>query len=196
MTAAPAPDPSARTSRGTEHGGAVLALRPTERARRDHPAGGGRARRPRRRAPDAARLAETIVRAHEEVAIGRRPFDQLRPVLAPALLSRLAVRLRHADRRAGGEPPRVHRVHLAPPTPTGAVEATVLLDHGERLTAVAVRLERHLGAWRATELTAPEAGYAPLTTASQADGARRRDAFDEVAEEAATDAALRRRGSA
>jgi hypothetical protein len=90
----------------------------------------------------------------------------------------------------------VRRVIAGAPTPTGAVEATVLVERGGRTTAVAVRLERHHGCWRATELTAPESGYAPLPTRSSPRRERRLDAFDEVAAEAAGAAVTRRRGSA
>lgn len=95
----------------------------------------------------------------------------------------------------------MRRVLADPPTPSGAVEATVLIERGGRLSAVAVRLERHHGAWRATELTAPEAGYAPLPTRSSPRQERGPDAFDEAETEAAAAADVtalvsRRRGSA
>jgi hypothetical protein len=129
----------------------------------------------------AERMAAMLVVAHGEVAAGLRPFDQLRPWLAPTLVRRLAVQLR----TAGPDPTAkavVTHVLTAPPTPSGAIEATVVVRRGQRGGAVAVRLERHRGRWRATELTAPEAGHAPLTTCPRTD---HRDAFDEVAEEAA-----------
>jgi hypothetical protein len=129
----------------------------------------------------AARMAAMLVVAHGEVAAGLRPFDQLRPWLAPTLVRRLAVRLR----TTGPDPTAkavVTNVLTAPPTPSGAIEATVIVRRGPRGGAVAVRLERHRGRWRATELTAPESGHAPLLTRPGTDD---RDAFDEVADEAA-----------
>jgi hypothetical protein len=40
----------------------------------------------------------------------------------------------------------------------------VLLEQAGRITALAIRLERHRGSWRVVELTSPEAGLAPLAT--------------------------------
>ncbi|MTV26015.1 hypothetical protein FTX61_11430 [Nitriliruptoraceae bacterium ZYF776] len=179
----------------------VIPLRRGDRAaaraaRAGHPAGRGAARRrdPRRSTPED--LARLLVRAAAEVTAGRRPLRQLEPLLAPGLTRRLGAELRRGRHR-DAPTPRVRRVLVAPPTPSGAVEATVLVEREGRTTAVAVRLERHRGAWRATELTSPEAGYAPLVTASQADPSwRPRDAFDEVAEEELGELLSRRRGSA
>jgi hypothetical protein len=147
--------------------------------------------------PDPARLAVLLVRLTAEVAAGRRPVAQLEPLLAPTLLRRLAAQLRPGIERPQ-EPPHVRRVVVAPPTPTGAVETTVLLEAGGRITALAVRLERHRGLWRATELTAPESGYRALPTRSDPLQRRGSDAFDEAAEEERTAEALvtRRRGTA
>lgn len=176
----------------------------------DHPAGRrGSASRDRRGTttvgpgpsrPDPARLAGLLVRLSAEVAAGRRPLRQLEPLLAPTLARRLMVALRLSATRPQEEP-IVRRVLADPPTPSGAVEATVLIERGGRLSAVAVRLERHHGAWRATELTAPEAGYAPLPTRSSPRQERGPDAFDEAEAEAAaaadvTSLVSRRRGSA
>jgi hypothetical protein len=157
-----------------------------------HPAGSGRLPAagdgpghlaPRATRPDPARLAELLVRFAAEVAAGRRPLRQLEPLLAPALVRRLAAGLRPGLARPQEEL-HVRRVVAGTPTPSGAVEATVLVERAGRVTAVAVRLERHLGAWRATELTAPEAGYAPLPTRSSPRARRGPDAFDEAEAEA------------
>jgi hypothetical protein len=147
--------------------------------------------------PDPARLVVLLVRLTAEVAAGRRPVAQLEPLLAPTLLRRLAAQLRPGLARPDGTP-RIRRVLVAPASPTGAVEATVLLERDGRVTALAVRLERHRGLWRATELTAPESGYRPLATRSDPLGRRGSDAFDEAASEAEdADAELtRRRGTA
>lgn len=159
------------------------------RPRTAHPAGRGRTptaaptdaatTRPGPTRPDPGRLAGLLVRLSAEVAAGRRPLSQLEPLLAPSLARRLLVGLRPGVTR-----PQDHlvvrRVFTDPPTPSGAVEATVLIERGGRVSAVAVRLERHHGAWRATELTAPEAGYAPLPTRSSSRQERGPDAFDEV----------------
>lgn len=64
-----------------------------------------------------------------------------------------------------------------------AYEAVVLVTAGQRTTAVAVRLEIHAGAWRAVELTAPEAGMPAARTVSRPEGLPRRDAFDDLLDE-------------
>jgi hypothetical protein len=176
------------------HGGA--STRGNERrahARAHHPAGRDQ---PNPGRPDPARLAALLVRVAGEVAAGRRPVSQLEPLLAPALIRRLSATLRAAGPRPTAEL-SVRDVRTAPPTPSGAVEATVLVERDGRTGAIAVRLECHRGGWRATELTAPESGYPPMATASDARPARRRpDAFDEAAAEAEAEAGFSRcRGS-
>jgi hypothetical protein len=134
--------------------------------------------------PDPVRLAGLLARAWLEVRAGHRPLAQLVPLVSPAARRRLAAQLANvsAPRRIG-PPPRVRRlVDFAPAA--GVREVTVLLDHAGRTTAVAVRMERHRGVWRAVELTAPEAGLPPLPTASLTTDHRMRDAFDEVFDEA------------
>lgn len=165
-------------------------------AQRAHPAGRGPARRRDRAAPTPEALAALLVRGAAEVIAGHRPVRQLEPLVAPILARRLTIELRrNRDRTA--TMPRVQRVLTAPPTPSGAVEATVLVERDGRTTAIAVRLERHRGAWRATELAAPESGYRPLATASAPDVSwRPRDAFDEAEEEEVGELLTRRRGSA
>ncbi len=133
--------------------------------------------------PDPDRLARLLTQVWFEVRSGRRPFAQLAPLVAPALRRRLLAQL---PRGPWTRPPpvaRIHRVISASPS-TLAHEASVLVEQDGRITAVAVRLERHHGAWRAVELTAPEAGLTPLVTASHPTYTRPRDAFDEVLEEA------------
>lgn len=134
--------------------------------------------------PDPVRLAGLLARAWLEVRTGRRPLAQLAPLVSPAARRRLAAQLGSAPPSGPADrPPRVRR--LIPSTPAvGVREVTVLVDHGGRTTAIAVRMERHRGAWRAVELTAPEAGLPPLSTASVTTECRPRDAFDDVFEEA------------
>lgn len=131
--------------------------------------------------PDPVRLAGLLARAWLEVRTGRRSLHQLAPLLSPAARRRLAMQLRHA-RASDQQPARIKR--LVPSTPAAdACEVSVIVELGQRTSAIAVRMERHRGAWRAVELTAPEAGLAPLPTASLPAGHRVRDAFDEVFEE-------------
>ena len=133
--------------------------------------------------PDPVRLAGLLARAWLEVRTGHRPLSQLTSLVSPATRRRLASQL--SDRPATrhiGPPPRVRRLIASTPAP-GVREVTVLIDHAGRTTAIAVRMERHRGAWRAVELMAPEAGLPALPTASLADDHVVRDAFDEVSEE-------------
>lgn len=133
--------------------------------------------------PSPEGLAHLLVQAWLEVRSGRRPLSQLDPLVAPAARRRLAAQL---PSRPDHTLPvgRVQRVRSYAPT-RDACEASVVVRRGERTTAFAVRLERHRGIWRAVELTAPEAGLAPLPTASLGRDAPLRDAFDEAADEAA-----------
>lgn len=141
------------------------------RADRSRPTGG------RPPAPDPARLAVVLARLWLEVRAGRRPLRQLTPLLSPAARRRLAAQLTADPTEAPAA--RIRRVVATHPAPD-ACEATVLVERRGRTTAIAVRLERHRGAWRAVELTAPETGMAALPTASLPADHRPRDAFDEV----------------
>lgn len=129
------------------------------------------------------RVAGLLVLAWAEVRAGLRPFRQLDPLLSPAIRRRLAVQAppRH---RPVPQATTIRKVVVRHPQPD-ACEAVVLVERDRRVTAVAVRLERHLGQWRAVDLTAPEAGLTALSTSSLPTGYRPRDAFDEVAEEEA-----------
>lgn len=129
------------------------------RPARTRPAGG------RPPGPDPTRLAGLLARTWLEIRAGRRPLGQLEPLLAPAVRRRLLLQLRTRPR---GEPigvGRISRVTATRPT-TEACEATVLVEYDGRTTAFAVRLEQHRGTWRVVELTPPEAGLPPLSTAS------------------------------
>ena len=134
--------------------------------------------------PDPVRLAGLLARAWLEVRAGHRPLAQLAPLLSPAARRRLSAQLSSASPpRRPGPPPKVRRLVDFVPV-AGVHEVTVLIDHAGRVTAISVRMERHRGAWRAVELTAPEAGLPPLPTASVVHDRRPRDAFDEVFEDA------------
>lgn len=127
------------------------------------------------------RVAGLLVLAWAEVRAGQRPFRQLEPLLSPAIRRRLAAQVPPRARPAR-HPTAIRKVVIRHPSPE-ACEAVVLVERNRRVTAFAVRLERHLGRWRAVDLTAPEAGLTALPTASLPPGHRPRDAFDEVAEE-------------
>ena len=132
---------------------------------------------------DPRRLAGMLARTWLEVRTGRRPLAQLSPLVAPAVRRRLAWQLAQPSATRTAHPVRVRRIDADDPG-TDVLEAAVIVEQAERVTAIAVRLERHLGRWRAVELTAPEAGLRPLATSSLPDGAHRPDAFDEVLAEA------------
>ena len=130
--------------------------------------------------PDPARLAGVLTRAWLEVRAGRRPLGQLRPVVTPAVYRRLAAQLTSTP---SAVVPQVRKVTASSPSPDVCEACVTVATDGGRTTAYAVRLERHVGAWRVVELAAPEAGLKPLPTASLPPGWRPRDAFDEVLEE-------------
>ncbi|MFA9445097.1 Rv3235 family protein [Egicoccus sp. AB-alg6-2] len=148
------------------------ARRPVRRSARD-------THRPPPSAPDPRRLARLLVRVWLEVRAGVRPLAQLEPLVTPVVYRRLAGQL--LPSRTSKPVARVVAVRGCSPA-AGVCEAAVTVTDGVRTTAVAVRLERHLGRWRAVELTAPEAGLGPLTTRPLPPGWRSRDAFDEVLE--------------
>ena len=129
--------------------------------------------------PDPARLAGVLARTWLEVQARRRPLAQLAPLLAPAVLRRLSVQIPALGQVTEHEPARVRRVTTRHPTDR-ACEAVVTVDHGERTTAIAVRLECHHGRWRVVELAPPEAGLPALRTSSSPVRTPRPDAFDEV----------------
>ncbi len=107
--------------------------------------------------PDPARLAAVLVRAWAEVRCGRRPALQLAPLLAPPVLAQL----QRSRPRRPSEQPTVRRVTTQQPTPE-VCEAVVTLTWAEqRVSAVAVRLERVHGRWVAVEITAPESRGRP-----------------------------------
>jgi hypothetical protein len=132
--------------------------------------------------PDPERFARLLVQVWFEVCSGRRPFAQLAPLVTPALRRRLLARLPKVP-HARKVPPcvTIRRVVVTSPSDS-AYEMCVLIEHAERVTAVALRIERHHAVWRAVEMTAPEAGLDPLATAPGARWRRPRDAFDEVLE--------------
>lgn len=142
-------------------------------------------RHPRNRSlgPDPVRLAGLLARAWLEVRAGHRPVTQLDALLSPAARRRLRHQLPTGTTNRPSGHVRITRLVGSSPAP-GVREVAVLVEHEQRLTAIAVRMERHRGSWRATELTAPEAGLRALPTSSIPTSARPHDAFDEVFDEA------------
>lgn len=107
-----------------------------------------------------------------EVEAGRRPLRHLEGLVSPALYRRLAAR-REWLRASGAtaRPPRgpvfgsVLAVRSQHPRPD-VLEASVIVDRGDRVSALSVRLERHRGGWRIVDLSRPEDGGTPRRTSS------------------------------
>ncbi|GEL95130.1 Rv3235 family protein [Cellulomonas composti] len=104
---------------------------------------------------DPARIAGTLAHGVVEVLVGRRNAAQLARWVSPgvfdALRARATVSARTLGPRLAGRAPVLRSVRVCPIAP-GVVEAAVVVDDGARVRAVALRLEVHRGAWRATVL--------------------------------------------
>lgn len=102
---------------------------------------------------DPSLLARRLAGASVEVVLGRRPAAQLARWLTPGVLD--ALRTRAAVTRGAVPPltraPAVRGVRVCA-LHEHLVEATAVVDDGLRTRAVALRLESHRGAWRATAL--------------------------------------------
>lgn len=102
---------------------------------------------------DPSLLARRLAGASVEVVLGRRPAAQLARWLTPGVLD--ALRSRAALTRDAMPPltraPAVRGVRVCA-LHEHLVEATAVVDDGRRTRAVALRLETHRGAWRATAL--------------------------------------------
>lgn len=138
---------------------------------------------------DPVRLAGALAHAWLEVKAGRRPLVQLAPFISPAVRRRLIAQMPVRAPERTRSPSRLCRVIAFAPT-ADVREVVALVTQPRGTTAIAIRMERHRGAWRAVELTAPEAGLAPLSTASLPADHRDRDAFDEVLEDPLLDAPI------
>ncbi|HEV2787574.1 MAG TPA: Rv3235 family protein, partial [Solirubrobacteraceae bacterium] len=63
------------------------------------------------------------------------------------------------------------------------VDAAAVVRRGERASVLAIRVERHRGAWRVVEIARPEDGRAATVTRSLPGAPPEPDAFDEAAAE-------------
>lgn len=133
-------------------------------------------------APDPEGLARLLVRVWFEIQAGRRPFNQLAPLVSPALRRRLLSQLPRASGSRRRQPAATIRRVIVTCPRQEAFEMCVLVERDGRVTAVALRLERRRGAWRAVDMTAPEAGLRPLASTTGPSAPPVRDAFDEVLE--------------
>lgn len=106
---------------------------------------------------DPVALAVAVATAYVEVRAGRRPPDQLRPLLSPRARRHLRALLL---RRRGQQHPScggasVSRLVTAWPH-ANALEVVVVLRDVAGVTVVAVRADRRSGRWWITDVGAPE----------------------------------------
>ena len=104
---------------------------------------------------DASRTAAIVVTAASEVLAGLRPVDHLvrwtSPSLFEAIARRAGLAARILGRQASPRRPRIRSVRTEL-TMSGACEATVLLEEGNRVRAAAARLELLRERWILTSL--------------------------------------------
>ena len=104
---------------------------------------------------DASRTAAIVVTAASEVLAGLRPVDHLvrwtSPSLFEAIARRAGLAARILGRQASPRRPRIRSVRTEL-TLSGACEATVLLEEGNRVRAAAARLELLRERWILTSL--------------------------------------------
>ena len=102
----------------------------------------------------SAQWAATLAAKALEVSLGLRPVSQARRWFTADIYARLADKYSVASRIRGWDGP--HHVTVrnvrAHTTPRGAAEASVILDDGQRIRAIAIRLESLNGHWVATQL--------------------------------------------
>ncbi|MBW3086797.1 hypothetical protein KEM60_03026 [Austwickia sp. TVS 96-490-7B] len=103
--------------------------------------------------PDAGHSAARLAMAFVEIATGARPATQVMrhcsPVVLDSLLRRQAHTVGHGLARR--RPVQVRRVRTCP-IYDGVVEATVIVRHAYRVSAMALRLEGLDGRWVVTAL--------------------------------------------
>jgi hypothetical protein len=138
-------------------------------ARSSHPAAGRSSHSPDPRAtrstgpqptrPDPQRFVAAVARAFLEIEAGLRPLSQLTPLLCPALDLRLAPTIHRNDSPlpSGDAVVSVRCQRL----PDDRIDAAVVVRRGGRFGVLAMRVERHQGAWRIVELARPEDGRPP-----------------------------------
>ncbi|RYV50178.1 Rv3235 family protein [Pengzhenrongella frigida] len=109
----------------------------------------------RPRLPDPTKMCCAMVQAAVEALRGNRPLAQLARWVSPEVYEQLTARSALTQRVLGpGEATHrasIRRIRLFR-LGEFAAEATVVVEDGPRVRAVAVRLEGHRGHWRATAL--------------------------------------------
>ncbi|QTE30287.1 Rv3235 family protein [Pengzhenrongella sicca] len=103
--------------------------------------------------PDPTALCCAVVQAAVEALRGTRPLAQLCRWVSPEIYEQLEIRSELTRRvlGVGSHRATIRRIRLFR-LGEGAAEATVVVDDGPRVRAVAIRLEGHRGQWRATAL--------------------------------------------
>ncbi|MDP9116528.1 MAG: Rv3235 family protein [Actinomycetota bacterium] len=112
------------------------------------------------RPPDRGGLPDPVVWGRRllvgiiEAAGGRRPFQQLAPLLSPSVVRGMGAVLTPATRGRTlhwTHAATVRTVRVSEPC-RGVAELAVTVQVGERTRAIALRAEAHQGAWRCTRL--------------------------------------------
>ena len=104
--------------------------------------------------PDPTPLCCAMVQAAVEALRGARPLAQLARWVSPEIYDQLDARAKLTQRVRGADGAHraaIRRIRLCRLGESSA-EATVVVDDGPRVRAVAVRLEGRRGQWRATAL--------------------------------------------
>ncbi|MDJ1372551.1 Rv3235 family protein [Gulosibacter molinativorax] len=105
--------------------------------------------------PDPEPLLRNLGRSVFEAMAGVRDIEQMARWVAPDVYSVLLQRVQHSARARRIRGKTVRRPYIVTKTclwqspRAGVVEATVLVDLGARVRAVAIRLEEFRGRWRA-----------------------------------------------
>lgn len=112
-----------------------------------------RHRTPLRELPPARPVARALVQGLLEVMAGVRPVAQLQPATSVELFAQLEDLVHGRPRACGARPPTgaVRSVHVQE-LPDGVAEVCATVQRGERLAAIALRLEGMQGRWRCTDL--------------------------------------------
>jgi hypothetical protein len=115
------------------------------------------------RRPDPELVLPALARLVTEVLAGRRSLGQVAPMMTPAVVTRLAARIRGQYRSDSVPTDRVSVRHAAACWVNDtACEGVVTVHDGRRTTALAIRIEHHAGRWRVAEVAGPEFELAPL----------------------------------
>jgi hypothetical protein len=104
--------------------------------------------------PDPRGWARRLLTGIFETAAGRRPLQQLAAMLSPSVGYGLGAdfeRAARAGRRHWSHRARVRSVRATQPA-DGVAEICATIQVGDRVRAVALRVEEHRGRWRCTKL--------------------------------------------